>query len=1281
MKRFLCIFMATLMVFTAFSSTVSAYSINSNFISTEKDFGEVYFNRDYAEIGKELTVSVSGREGEDFLYKWFIDRKEVDVFSDSYTPLECDLQSMLEVEVYDLDGTLVGKKSMFISLLPVVYIETENREHIVSKEDYINTHLKIQGNSEFDSTDLLYDGEAEIRGRGNSTWMADKKPYRIKLDSKADLFGMGESKHWVLLSNPFDSSLLRNAISYNFSADLGLEFQKSVWVEVILNGTTMGNYELCEHVRVDGNRVDITNWEDLAEDAAKEIYNGNKSTLSKDDRDELIDLMTEDMSWTTSDEVTYNGVTYSISEYFEYPDINGGYLTEVVRKAEEYTFVTDREMYINVDTPEALSEDMLDYISGYYQAFEDALFSEDFCTEYNGATVRYTDLIDIDSFVSGFLVNEIFENYDFGRTSTWISQDIGGKFVYGPVWDMDHTVSYSTFYKWSALGVKWLGRMLSDPVFLEELRKTYFEHRYTDIHDIIRDGGDIDTAIEKLTASAEYNDGLWYNELSFIENATDFKLRLQKKINWLDKSLASLASAYNSMSSSISNINFVNSSKLTLSLDKANNALGINCKSLSPAVISVFVDGKQVGTLTPTGADSTFNLPKIKDGAVISVVAYDADMNVIAGKALGTQKEITALSVASMPEKLTYNAGEKLDLTGLEVTATYTDGTTATVKPDLAYTYIRDAIGEQLFAYDCVTEEIGETYVVLSFLNKSLEFKITVNPRENAEEVDALIAKLPSKINGNAFVGELFNAQVAYDALSDTAKAEVRNIAKLNQLMSTFATAAEKSANSVVACFADGAFRANSRSAVVTVSKDEPNKIVFTTQSNSSSTYTADSSAYLSEKKVCGFTLSTIKHLIAEDENAAYKIKAIYPDNRTSEQMQIRVYELLDDMHIINNISYDKHINSGDSIKVVVDKDSSATNLRLVENGTDIGASMKTSAMGTTFSKEFTEPGKHTLTLQYLIGTTWFDNDSFDIFVHETVSRDNLVHLVIHPEETYRESIPVKVIADEAVQNITLGNPDGDIELSSETVNGYKIFTADADIADGREYILKVNGNETDRIISAVILDPLEIDGTTLVKFLADTETAEIPEYITEIADDAFDGFEGTIYCYPNSVAEAFAKEKGINYETFSFTVSITDAKLRPEENIQIEITASPYMPEDFVLNADYNGAVVSFNNGTLTALAPGYTRLILSSGGGLWSEEVRIYVGGGVTKADPNADGKINSIDALLILQANVGNITFDDVQKLAADVNGDGKVNSIDALIVLQISTEKRNIWDYIR
>lgn len=57
----------------------------------------------------------------------------------------------------------------------------------------------------------------------------------------------------------------------------------------------------------------------------------------------------------------------------------------------------------------------------------------------------------------------------------------------------------------------------------------------------------------------------------------------------------------------------------------------------------------------------------------------------------------------------------------------------------------------------------------------------------------------------------------------------------------------------------------------------------------------------------------------------------------------------------------------------------------------------------------------------------------------------------------------------------------------------------------------------------------------------------------------------------------------------------------------------------------------------------------------------------------DINTDGKINSADALLVLQSSMGVITLTDTQKLLADVNKDGKINSTDALLILQYATGK--------
>jgi hypothetical protein len=55
----------------------------------------------------------------------------------------------------------------------------------------------------------------------------------------------------------------------------------------------------------------------------------------------------------------------------------------------------------------------------------------------------------------------------------------------------------------------------------------------------------------------------------------------------------------------------------------------------------------------------------------------------------------------------------------------------------------------------------------------------------------------------------------------------------------------------------------------------------------------------------------------------------------------------------------------------------------------------------------------------------------------------------------------------------------------------------------------------------------------------------------------------------------------------------------------------------------------------------------------------------------DINSDGKVNSSDALAVLQYAVGSIKT--IDKAAADVNGDGGINSSDALLILQTSVGK--------
>ena len=1275
MKKILTVLLCAILLIS--SSGLSAFAGNYTFITVEKDFGEVSFDADFAEVGVPIKAEVPGDEGRDFIYRWYIDGIRIENDGDTYTPIESDMQSMISVEVFDTKGNAVGTANMFMSEIPVIYIETENREPVHSKEEYIDADIRIQGNQEYNSDKVLYEGKTQIRGRGNATWNADKKPYRLKLDSKADLFGMGKNKHWVLLSNPFDTSLLRNQLSYNLSADMGLEYQKSVWVDLVFNGTPVGNYQLCEHIRVDDNRVDITNWEDLAEDAAKAIYDAHKNTLTKDQRDELIDKMAEDMSWTTSDSVEYNGITYTVSDYIDVPDINGGYLLEVVRKAEEYTFATKNGAYVCVDTPEVMSDDMFNSIQGYYQAFEDALFADDFCTTYNGETMRYTDFIDVESFAKGLLVNELFENYDFGRTSTWISKEVDGKLVYGPIWDMDNTLISTSTFKWTSLNINWLRRLLSDPVFLQELRETYFEYRYTAINDLVRDGGDIDFSLEMLSSSAAHNDYLWYNDISAEENALDLKLRLQSKINWFDSVLKDIPSAYASFGT-LANSEYVNSKKLSLSFDKSKNALSVTTKDTVPSLVKVFADGNHCCDFVPDGAKSEIVLPKIKEGSVITAVCYDENSDILFGSSCLTETETVSLSVSEI-SKTSYNAGEAIDPDSIELTAKYSDGTTQKVEPELVYTYVKDSIGEQFFSYDKVTEEIGKTFVVLRYGNVSVEYEIQVNPRENHKDVINMIKALPKETIDDRFVREIFEAQVAYDALSDKAKAKVTNYSKLSSLMSGLADT-ESELTGVVGCVADGAFRINARSSLIIISNGAPTKIVFSGSSGSTTTYTESSPAYLYKKTVGNYTVSTIKHLFPDDDNHKFQISPVYGDSHKTEAFQTSVATIMEEIEILDSVRYVDWINEGDTYKIRIDRDENVKSFALYEDGVAVKFRMKDNGSSVTIMPELKTTGQHTLLFRYSYGNSSLDYGNINVFVREYNEETNRVFDVDYPEESYNETVDVEITTSSDVSKLELVCGETKVEMTPTTVEDFKLWTAEIDITDSKEYVLHLNSQETLTVISPKHLDPLKLEGTKLVRYLADSGIAEIPENITEIAPDAFEGFEGKILCYPGSVAEEFAIENKIDYETFEIKANVSEIRINSGETFDLGISAKPYLPKDFRLNYSFDENIISFDGKTVTALQPGYTRLELSSDSGLYSETVFVYVGGGPRTADINGDGKINSMDALLILQYNVQTVTFSEAEQKAADINRDGKINSMDALITLQISTEIHSVWDFV-
>ncbi|MBR0509282.1 MAG: CotH kinase family protein [Clostridia bacterium] len=272
-----------------------------------------------------------------------------------------------------------------------------------------------------DEGNLQYSGALDyIKGRGNSTWELDKKPYNIKLNKKANLFGMGKSKKWCLLAGFTDDSKLRNCLGYDYSKALGNALTSDVVLaDLYCNGEYMGAYSLTEKVEIGENRIDIY---DLA--GATEDVN---------------DRALEEYPLAGSQTSRAAG-TYKYANIPNNPaDITGGYLLELEKPLryldEPCGFVSPCGQPVVVKEPEYASQKQVKYIYNYYSEFEEALYS---ATGYNEKGKHYTDYIDADELALAYIIQEMTENFDGCSSSFYLYKDTGdAKFHIGPTWDLD----------------------------------------------------------------------------------------------------------------------------------------------------------------------------------------------------------------------------------------------------------------------------------------------------------------------------------------------------------------------------------------------------------------------------------------------------------------------------------------------------------------------------------------------------------------------------------------------------------------------------------------------------------------------------------------------------------------------------------------------------------------------------------------------------------------------------------------------------------------------------
>ncbi len=288
-----------------------------------------------------------------------------------------------------------------------VYINTENNQNVTSLVDYVKCNI---------ITDEYEDGlEAQIRVRGNSTAIFPKKPYRIKLDKKASLFGYKKSKNYVLLADYLDGSRMHNYSALMFSKLLrdSSEFAPTpIHVNVYLNNEYRGVYLFCEHIDEKSEHLNI---------GQDKIWNLDFNDINFYlDRD--IAAMFEANASEGETYIEIKMANYDLESYcFE------------LKYPEKEDFIEEKD-----DNSEVFHENewnsyisnLRQYLTNVCQAFVNYKSSASAFSEVN-------EIVDVNSLAKYGVVDQLLCEADHINKSFKVFRTNGGKLQFGPCWDYD----------------------------------------------------------------------------------------------------------------------------------------------------------------------------------------------------------------------------------------------------------------------------------------------------------------------------------------------------------------------------------------------------------------------------------------------------------------------------------------------------------------------------------------------------------------------------------------------------------------------------------------------------------------------------------------------------------------------------------------------------------------------------------------------------------------------------------------------------------------------------
>ncbi len=376
------------------------------------------------------------------------------------------------------------------------FINTENGNgnELMKDDGYVNAQVVLVS-----ASGEILDESGRIKVRGNSTAKGDKKPFKIKYDSKQDVLEMGAFKNWVLLANCYDPTMLRNHIMFGLSRQLGLAYvPQDKFVELWLDGVFKGCYEVTEPIEVKKNRLNL----DVERNSGCQDF--------------LIEV-------------------------------------EAEREEEDakYLYYGDLRFSIKEPDPETLTDAQFEYIA--------PLFVNWIETVQSGSQDKITELIDVESFAKMYMINEYSKNVDTGYSSAFFYYNADeGRFYAGPPWDFDLTLGnldINVEQEKYAVCLEPEGTFAADQQlyaylckqtwFMNEVKRIYAENRDY-IKNIYAPGGLIDSTIkeneEMFTRNrteadwdpgAKQHGGMRIPDATYEENVEYLRQWCQARDEWL----------------------------------------------------------------------------------------------------------------------------------------------------------------------------------------------------------------------------------------------------------------------------------------------------------------------------------------------------------------------------------------------------------------------------------------------------------------------------------------------------------------------------------------------------------------------------------------------------------------------------------------------------------------------------------------------------------------------------------------------------------------------------